>query len=474
MPAATLGQQDAAAWALAEFGQAQLGDTRRTKRAVQVAASLVRQPTSSIPKVHDDWSQTKGAYRLISNKQINHEALMSGHTTRTVERASNHAAILLLEDGSSFSFSGKKRHGLGPVNDSPHSQGLHVHTVLAVSKGTHEVLGVLDQQLWVRSSQKKPKKESVSQRKKRNRESLVWVRSTERALNAFAKHSPLGPRPKLISVGDRENDIYEALLEKDRLGMGYVIRAKCNRLLDDDDEAGASSEPKRRYLLEEVRTAPIVATTEVEVPARPGRAARTAPLEVRAMEATVCPPKNLDRKGHSLALNIVLAIEPNPPAGVEPLVWYLLTREPIATAEDVLAVVGIYQARWLIEEFHMGFKSGCHSEQRQFETAHAIKNFLAFAAVIAWHLLALRDLARRPEPIPASHVLSPTLLAVLAALRPRLPDQPTARQALRTIATLGGFLARKGDGEPGWRTLWRGFERLLASEAGYLAAKRSG
>lgn len=468
LEAARLSRADATAWALAEFGRAQLGDERRTKRAVQVAASLVQQPTSSIPKSHKVWSQAKGAYRLLENKHIHHEGLLSGHIAKTVERASGYAEVLLLEDGTSFSFTGKKRRGLGPVNDSPHGQGLHVHSVLAVSKASHEVLGVLDQQLWVREGKKKPKNETESKRKKRDRESLVWVRSTERALKAFAKHSPVGPRPRLISVGDRENDIYEALLEKDRAGMDYVIRAKSNRLLEDEEP------DTRRYLLDEVRAAKVLATTDVEVKARPGRSARTARLELRAMQATICPPKNLGRKGPSITLHIVLALEPQPPAGADPLVWYLLTREPIATASDVLAVVQIYKARWLIEEFHMGFKSGCRSEQRQFENVHTIENFLAFAAVIAWQLLALRDLARRPEPIPASRVLSPTLLAVLAALRPRLPAEPTARQALRAIATLGGFLARKGDGEPGWRTIWWGFEHLLSAEAGYLAAKRSG
>ncbi len=30
----------------------------------------------------------------------------------------------------------------------------------------------------------------------------------------------------------------------------------------------------------------------------------------------------------------------------------------------------------------------------------------------------------------------------------------------RELAKLGGFLARTGDGEPGWQTIWRGFRKM--------------
>jgi len=49
---------------------------------------------------------------------------------------------------------------------------------------------------------------------------------------------------------------------------------------------------------------------------------------------------------------------------------------------------------------------------------------------------------------------------------------------MHAVAKLGGFLARKGDGEPGWRTLWRGWHELTLIHTGYELArparKRSG
>ena len=37
---------------------------------------------------------------------------------------------------------------------------------------------------------------------------------------------------------------------------------------------------------------------------------------------------------------------------------------------------------------------------------------------------------------------------------------PTIREAVRMIASLGGFLGRKNDGEPGMTTIWRGWQKL--------------
>ncbi len=119
----------------------------------------------------------------------------------------------------------------------------------------------------------------------------------------------------------------------------------------------------------------------------------------------------------------------------------------------------------------MGMKTGCSTEQRQLETVHALQNFLAFATVVAWQMLCLRDAARRPEPVRADQVLTPLQMTVLCGLRPRLKADCLAGEALRAIAVMGGFMGRKGDGNPGWRTLWAGFEKLLMAERGFLVAR---
>jgi hypothetical protein len=189
-----------------------------------------------------------------------------------------------------------------------------------------------------------------------------------------------------------------------------------------------------------------------------------AQLEIRATSLALRPSKNRGRHGDSIRVNLVAAIESHPLEGVEPLVWYLLTREPIETEADVLAVVRAFEARWIIEELHMGMQTGCSTEQRQRGTIHALRNFLVFDTVVAWQMLRLRDAARQPESVRADQVLTPLQMTVLCGLRPWLKPDCLAGEALRAIAVMGGFMARKGDGNPGWRTLWAGFEKLLMAE----------
>ena len=45
------------------------------------------------------------------------------------------------------------------------------------------------------------------------------------------------------------------------------------------------------------------------------------------------------------------------------------------------------------------------------------------------------------------------------AILPNFP--PTLQQATWWLAQLGGFLARKGDGYPGVKVLWQGWQRLF-------------
>jgi hypothetical protein len=454
---------DAPAWAVLEFGGADLGHAARTKRAVRVGAALVQNPSSSIPRVAENAHQAKGAYRLLSNPEVKHDDILSGHIDRTVERCLGRKAVLVIQDTTTLSYTehGKVR-GLGPVNDSERARGFLAHTALAVSVDEHEVLGVLDQHVWVRAEHKVTKGESCEARKRRKRESEHWAAGQQRVGELFQGEAK---RPRVIATFDREGDIFEAFEALDLLGHSFIIRATHNRLVDGEGEG-------REYSLDCVEQAKVMAHRTVEVPARPGRAARVAQLEIRATTLAICPPKNRGRHGESVQLNVVAAIENQSPEGVEPLVWYLLTREPIASEADVLAVVRGYEARWLIEELHMGMKTGCSTEQRQLETAHALQNFLAFATVIAWQMLCLRDAARRPEPMRADRVLTPLQITVLCGLRPRLKPDCLAGEALRAIAVMGGFMGRKGDGNPGWRTLWAGFEKLLMAERGFLVARK--
>lgn len=444
-----------------ELARSQLGHAARDKRLVAVGVALAASPGASMPKAFEDWAGLKGAYRFFSNEAVTHQGILGGHVAATAQRCMGRPVVLAVQDTTCLTFSHPVEED-GSINDMPAVHGLFVHTALGIDSSTHQVLGVLSQQVYARQG-KRPAEETGAQRKQRRRESERWQEGSCQVADALAQ-APSGQRPRVLHVFDREGDIFEALEMLDALGEGFVIRATHNRRLKTKACRGA-------HLLEAVRRAPVRGQRRVLVPRGPGRAERLAVLEVRACAVQVLPPCNRGRKGDCLPLHVVLAQEAHPPRGVKKLSWCLLTREPIATLAQCLEVVRAYEARWRVEEFHMGLKTGCALERHQLGTRHAMQNLLALCSVIAWGMLALRDAARQPSPPAASELLSDVQLALLRQLRPKLlPSNPNASQALRALASLGGFIGRKADGEPGWRTLWSGWQRLLQAELGYRAA----
>jgi len=461
---------EASAWALGEYGEAALGHRARTKRLVQVASELVQSPASSLPRSIAEPAQAKAAYRFLSNPEVSEQAILSGHYRATAGRCLRHRTVLVLQDTTTLVFNTRAGvKDLGPTNDRAGTKGFLAHSSLAVDAESHDVLGVLHQHMWVRSAEKKPGEETLRERKKRRRESDHWADNQRRVAELLRQQAARAerPAPHVIAVFDREGDVFEAMEQLDELGHSFVIRAQHNRLLESPDGRA------KRYSLDKVRRAAVLAHKSVQVRERNGQPARTAQLEVRAITVRLTPPRARDRKGKSLSVNLVLAREIGAPAGAERLSWYLLTREPIRTAEDVLAVVQHYEARWIIEELHMGLKTGCACEKRQMQTAHALKNFLALATPMAVQILRLRDAARRDVPLESCDMLGPDEMAVLRGLRPRMMTKVTnARQLMRVVANFGGFLNRNSDPEPGWRTLWRGFEAVKLAATGYALRER--
>ena len=452
-----------AEWATREFGRADLGDRRLTTRLVTIAAQILLDARSSIPKAAGPWSQAKALYRFMSNERVTHAGVLASHAAATAERCRGLSRILVIGDTTHCSFGGREQErSLGPVDTGGHSVGFLCHSALAVDPETGSPLGCLAQKVWARSRTKHPKKESTAARRKRRRESSKWAEVATAADEALAA---LGPeKPLVIEVFDREGDHFDTIEVLDQLGHDFVIRAARDRALD-VDEADEDDTPEAAYLAEAAATAPVLGTRAVTVPARPGQPERQAVLTIRAAEAVLLPPKSRYRQGISQGVNLVYASEEHPPSGAERISWLLLTRQPAQTLAEAAAVIEIYRLRWLIEEFHMGLKTGCSLEKRELRTFARLTNLLAVCTPIAIEMLILRDLTHSAPDTPAADVLPPTRLIALKILRPELRADATIYQALRAIAGLGGFLGRKSDREPGWRRLWLGFHELLAAES---------
>jgi hypothetical protein len=191
---------------------------------------------------------------------------------------------------------------------------------------------------------------------------------------------------------------------------------------------------------------------------------RTAQIEVRFGTLMMPAPRQLSpwlrEVGITLmSMNVVEVREVNAPAGVEPLHWVLLTSLPVTTFEEAWQVIEYYEKRPIVEEFHKALKTGCRVEERQYETSERLEAITGLLSVIAVRLLQLRSAARETPDRAAEEVVPRHWVTVLRRLRGGRRIV-TVREFFRELAGLGGHLLRKSDGEPGWITLWRGFEKL--------------
>ena len=453
------------------FGKASLGDARRTRRLVGVGAAFAQggggENGGTITSVIRDWSQAKAAYRLLSRAEVTHDAVIGGHGAEVLQATATPGEYLLLEDTTTVAYPDlADRRGLGPIGED-YTRGLWVHSTLVVKtdgdKNQQELVGLLGQRVWVRPRQRPPGrppsngrgKESTHARQLRDdRESRRWMASLE---------AVGGPRAGTtwIYVADRESDIYELFPSASGHGWHYVIRACHPRAL-----AGAWA---GQDLFEAAAQGAVRGRVDLPLP----QEHRTAHLEVRSGTLELRGPA---RPGGRLAnhrLNVVWVREVDAPRGRPPLHWILLTDLPVDTLAQCLRATRIYCGRWLIEEWHKALKTGLKVEHSQLSDSRRLAAFIGILSVVAVFLVRQKLLARADPDAPLEpRPTDPALLAVLKKTDPP-KGKPTRRWFWIAIAKLGGFMARKGDGDPGWLTLWRGWQTLMVLVRGYELANTS-
>lgn len=441
-----------ATWATEEFGDADLGDVRRTARLVQLASVLGAQPHASLPQAADDPATLKAAYRFFDNHALRAEALLASHVAATQRRMQTMPLVLAVQDTTTLDWtSHPATTGLGPIaTASSRHQGLLAHTTLAISPD-RVPLGVLQQQVWARDAttvrQQDHKTRAITEK-----ESQKWLTS----LDAVCAARAACPDTHFVSVGDREADVYDLFLRERPAKVDLLVRAAQDRKADHPEG----------YLWAAMRTAPVAATVTIQLKTRGAQPAREAVLTVRWRAVTLRPPNSrATERLPNVSVWAVWAIERTPPPGAEPVEWLLLTTVPIATTEDALERLDWYALRWGIEVWHKVLKSGCQIERVQLETAERLIRCLTLYSVIAWRICYATMLARAVPNVPCTVLLDDAEWQGLScrihrvALAPTNP--PTLSQAVRWIAKLGGFQGRKGDGEPGVTVLWNGFQRLV-------------
>lgn len=421
-------------WAKEEFKGIDLGDKRLDKRAVLLAERLAAKPMASIPGACGGWAETQAAYRFLGQEEMEWSDILAPHGECTKERMRPHAVVLCLQDTTELDFNGQAIEGLGPLSYEA-QRGMYLHPTYAVTVA-REPLGVLDSWMWAREPQ------DATGRRGGIKESLRWIEGYQRVAELAAEL----PKTRLVYVADRESDILELMVTAHNLGTpaDWLLRSQHNRSL-----------PEGGKLWDTVVTGAPWGEVRFTLPSRPGRKARSVRQQVWARRVRL-------GKGQVEATCIV-AREIGAPDGIAAIEWRLLTNRETAGFEAVVELIDWYRARWEIEIFFHVLKNGCKVEALQLSTLERIERALALFLVVGWRIARLMRLGRTCPDLPAELLFEEGEWQAAFILNKRKPPKtpPRLNEVVRLVAMLGGFLGRKGDGEPGVKTLWLGLQRVM-------------
>lgn len=456
-------------WAADEMKTVNLGDKRLHKRLLFLFDKLGNSPNLSIPAACGGWHETKAAYRFFDHEEVTTESILRPHIESTFSRMKQHSIVLLLQDTTTLNFTGQKeREDIGPINHEKHL-GLLLHPILAVTP-ERLCLGVLDTYHWARE---KVRHRTTREKSRDNHKIPLEEKESYRWLKAYRKANEIAlqvPETMVVTVADREADIYDlyheaqhAYLSQGDTAAYWLIRSSSNRKILNNN-----GRPDEEKLIEKTKNTPPLCTITFEIPTKEKQMGRVITQNLYATELTLCPPdrkRKLSSKygDKTVSVTVVIAEEINPPEGQEPLEWVLLTNVKINDATGAHTILKWYLCRWQIEVYFRILKSGCRIEKLQLTERQRFDPCLALYMIIAWRILYLTVLSRECPQVSCELIFSTEEWKIAHIILkkespPKVP--PPLNVMIKMIASLGGYMNRKSDPEPGPTTLWIGLQRL--------------
>jgi hypothetical protein len=448
-------------WAAKAFGEAELGDERRTKRLVAMAARAARAPAPHVTEVFREAAERQAAYDFLEHDQVPVEGVGEALFRSTTHACGNQDRVLVVLDGTSLTLTDRARaKDFGAIGTYTRgARGIKVVNALALTDAGTPI-GVADQQWWTRQFR-------VGYnwyRRKDDRESRHWRVAVERIGERFAAHAP---DTRLHFLVDREGDAAHLICALVDAGHEFTIRSAARRITLVGKE--------RRNLLEALARRPVLARTTVELPETARCAARRANLDIRAAYLPIRFRDKFqrNRRGRYLNVSVVWARE----RGSRPdrLEWVLFTNAAVTSAAEACEALRRYTRRWRIEDFHRTWKSGlCGVEQTQLRSTNAVIKWATILAAVASRAEHLRRRAREEPDIPATDELSDDEIEAVVLLKndslsprrtPVSSKGLTLATAVRWIADLGGYVGNRNSGLPGATTIGRGLEPVLMTAA---------
>src|SRR5437773_4065367 len=449
------------------FETVQLGDRRRDRRLLELAQRLIEHPSGTLPKRMKDHAQLTALYRLMDCPQVTHAAVLEPHRQRTLRLMHQQEVVLIVHDSTELDYSTRKSlKNLGQIGNG-NGRGYICHNSLALTPD-RQVLGIASQLLHTRRHV--PEGETGQQKRAHpQRESRLWVAACETIGLA-----PAGSR--WIDIADRGSDTFEFVSYCIRQQRQFVIRSARNRNLFGEDHVATDRIHQKLHAY--TRDLPELGRRIVQVPAKSGKhKQRQAQVRVAGAAVSIRVPSFVRGQTdgeQSLDLWVIHVQEIDPPAGVEPLEWILLSNLPSDTFQQACQRIDWYQCRPVVEEFHKGKKTGASVQDLQFESEDRLEPMIALLSVVTVTLLQLRQLAREPDSqnTLATDLVPRIYVQVLCAERQgNARDDLSVYEFCMMLGSLGGHLGRKGDGFPGWLTLWRGWSDLVLMVKGVEALR---
>lgn len=448
-----------------ELNGLDLGDARLNARGQMLLSRFSENPQASIPAACRGWSETDAAYKFFANPRVDAAGIVAPHCQATIDRCRQEPVVLLVQDTSELDYTAKSAsiEGLG-VLDHRDRRGMHLHLQAAFTPDGC-CLGVVGAEFLIRSEESIGKARERAYLPIEQKESVRWLEGYRQAC-AVQRELLV---PQVVSIGDREADIYEIFAEAERNAhkprwhkADFIIRAKNDRSLPEKDEdAGRWC---YRKLWSALKESPERFRRTIDLPATPQRAARQARLAVRACEVTLKPPYRQDRKLPPVTVRAVLVEEIDPPDGVEPVEWLLLTSLPIDSCQAIEQVIDYYCGRWPIEVFFRTLKTGCRVEELGLESVERLKPCVALYLIVAWRVMFVTILGRECPDVPADVLFADAeWQSVWHIVKQEPPPKtpPSLGEFLPILASLGGYLNRRHDPPPGPQSLWIGLRRMV-------------
>lgn len=464
-------------WAADEFAAVDLGDKRLNARLVTLCDRFSDSPESPINQACVDWAESKAAYRFFRNENVEADAILEAHRHKTAQRAKAHRTVLAIQDTSYFVYTSHlTTEGLGKISmkkgnnvEKIYSKGLVMHACLAVTTEGLP-LGLLDQNIFARKL--RPEHERRRNGGRYIQDVLpVEEKETYRWLQALKTTGDALPETRVVTVCDREADLYEFFKLSHQIDAAVLVRASANRTVN---RRSRYAEKNVLKLWDYMLRQPVAGSYTLQLPKRAktkhceAREARLATVSVRFAPLSLNPPRNnVKHKTESLPdidMYAVYVLETDPPEGEEPVEWMLLSSLPVQSFDEACEKVRWYCLRWRIEMYFKVLKSGFRVEACRLGHAQRLERYLMVTSIVAWRLFMITLIARAEPETTCTQFLAEDEWQVLFRKthknKPLPKKPPCAGDVVVWIARLGGFLARKGDGPPGTITLWRGWKRL--------------